>query len=190
MLNETQISAQARATLNENGFQSCPVPKEWKDKENAFLFEDIYSIVGIVIYATGEELIEDWSNAQAVLTRAISDALGRGEAKAAEGYLVLLTSGEVSETCTEVLAGIRYDTSRVRKIVATGDDLRVKSDVENALTPLLPLRIDETEEKPTSGLSQLADLLNTPVGATECLVEAYQEQTSLLEALYQYVEEQ
>lgn len=56
-----------------------------------------------------------------------------------DGYLVLLTpSLQPSSTWTEGTE-IRYNTSRVRKLVGTCDDLKSLRDVQNILQPVLPV---------------------------------------------------
>ncbi len=187
MLSETQISAHAREVLKEGGYELRVPPQDWEEREEAYLFEDLYSVVGLVVYGTCDELIYKWPEDQGTLSSAISEHIGRGEAKAAEGYLVLLTSGRPAQDDHETLTKIRYDTSHVRKLVATGETLQMKSDVERALRPLLPLRVEQSRSEMASGLRELPKLLDVDTEATEALIEAYQEQTSLLEALQNYI---
>ncbi len=190
-LNETQIAAGTKDVLRENGFVSGELPEEWHERErSAFVFEDEYSIVGVVLYATCEELINEWAKDQGALNSKISEYIGRGEAKSSDGYLVLLTSGLPEEKHREDLTRIRYNTSRLRKLVATGEDLAELGDIENALQPVLPLQISSANEVRSSGLYKLPSLLGLPEEATEGLVEAYWDQTSLLEALHQYTQNQ
>lgn len=186
-LSDTQISAGVREVLRENDFEPREPPEEWRKKErSAFVFEDEYSIVGIVLYATCDELINEWPNDQGALSSNISEYVGRGEAKSSDGYLVLLTSGLPEAEQGEALTRIRYDTSRLRKLVATGEDLSRKNDVENILRPILPLEIGGRNDIPASGLDELPSLLDLPEEATRTLVDAYREQTPLLEALHEY----
>jgi len=190
MLSETQISAHAREVLQEGGYELRVPPQDWEERNEAYLFEDLYSVVGLVVYGTCDELIYKWPEDQGTLSSAISEHIGRGEAKAAEGYLVLLTSGRPAQDDHETLTKIRYDTSHVRKLVATGETLEMKNDVERALRPLLPLRVEQSRSEVSSGLGQLQELLDVNPKATGALIEAYQEQTSLLKALKKYVRSQ
>lgn len=119
MLSETQISAHAREVLKEGGYELRVPPQDWEERDGAYLFEDPYSVVGLVVYGTCDELIYKWPEDQGTLSSAISEHIGQGEAKAAEGYLVLLTSGRPAKDDHETLTKIRYDTSHVRKLGRT-----------------------------------------------------------------------
>lgn len=190
-LSDTQITAGVEELLQESGFTSGEIPNEWHEKErSAFVFEDEYSIVGVVLYANCDELIEEWANDQGALSGKISEYVGRGEAKSSDGYLVLLTSGLPEENQREALTRIRYDTSRLRKLVATGEDLSALSDIENILQPVLPLQVSSGDGVSSSGLDKLPDLLDLPEKPTKKLVDAYWDQASLLEALHTYTKSQ
>ena len=188
-LSDTQISAGVRKVFHENGFEPGESPGEWRTKDrSAFVFEDEYSIVGVVLYATCDELIYEWPHDQDALSSKISEYVGRGEAKSSDGYLVLMTSGFPKNEQREVLTRIRYDTSRLRKLVATGEDLSRKNDIVSVLRPVLPLEIGDHGDIPSSGLDELRSLLDLPENATRKLVGAYREQTPLLEALNEYTQ--
>jgi len=58
----------------------------------------------------------------------ISENIGHAEWKAWDGYLVLLTPGLAPSEEANIEA-VRYDTTRLRKLVATGEDLRNPTDV-------------------------------------------------------------
>ena len=188
-ISDTQISAGVRKVLVDNGFTEGDPPDEWRKKDrSAFVFEDEYSIVGVVLYATCGELISEWSEDQGALSSKITEYIGRGEAKSSDGYLVLLTSGLPEDEQREAITRIRYDTFRLRKLVATGKDLSNISDVENALRPILPLQIGSAEASHSFGLDDLTRLLDLPEEATKRLVDAYRDQDSLLEALHEYTQ--
>lgn len=52
---------------------------------------------------------------------------------------MLFTPALMPEALRDDAEQIKYDTSRLRKLLATGDDLKTITDVERALLPLLPL---------------------------------------------------
>ena len=68
----------------------------------------------------------------------ISSQVGHEEGKSWDGYLVLLTPS-VASSESAGLEAVRYNTTRLRKLVATGDDLQSPTDVERVLRRLLPL---------------------------------------------------
>ncbi|WP_263788819.1 hypothetical protein [Salinibacter grassmerensis] len=188
-LKDTQVLAGVREVLHENGFERGETPSEWGTKDrSAFVFEDEYSIVGAVLYSTCDELIHDWPHDQDALSSKISEHFGRGEAKSSDGYLVLMTSGLPEDEQREALTRIRYDTSRLRKLVATGEDLSHKNDIAKLLLPVLPLEIGGSDDVPSSGLDELPSLLDLPEEATRVLIDAYREQAPLLEALHDYTQ--
>ena len=106
---------------------------------NARLYEDPYSVVSLIVYEAWSELASSWTDAQAELVELMSAYMTSADPKSWEGYLVLLTPGSASGDEVQSLSSIRYDISRVRKLVATGDELKQISDVERTLLPLLPL---------------------------------------------------
>jgi hypothetical protein len=104
-----------------------------------------------------------------------------------DGYLVLLTSAVAPSEDTDIEA-VRYNTTRVRKIVATGDELRTIADVERVLRPLLPLSDDATAMDNASALDVLPRLLSEQGIAeetTRALVDAFRSQSPLIERLYE-----
>lgn len=151
------------------------------------LFEDEYNVVGIVVFAACSELLSAWPDLQGALVDVISQYVSKGESKSWDGYLVLLTPGFAPSESTEIEA-IRYNTTRLRKLIATGDDLGRSSDVELVLRPLLPLK----HEQASLGNDSILDLLpwllaerGIPKETTQLLVDAFREQTPLLERLHQ-----
>jgi hypothetical protein len=112
--------------------------------DRALLAEDKYGVVAVVIYDTWRDLARGWREAQAQVVELISERLTRLDRKAWDGYLVLLTPALAAEEEATVHE-IRYDTSRIRKIVATGEDIRSLSDIDRTLLPLLPLTQEPVE---------------------------------------------
>jgi len=81
---------------------------------------------------------------------------------------------------------IRSDTGRLRKLLATGEELQILGDVERVLMPLLPLHeVDSADQGST--LSMLPDVLSAkglPRDAVEIVVKAFLDQQPLLERLH------
>lgn len=159
---------------------------EW-NTASARLFEDAYNVVGVAVFSTCGDLIRSWAELQGSLVDVMSRKVGKTESKAWDGYLVLLTPA-IAPSDDEDIEAIRYDTMRLRKLVATGEDLNSASDVERLLRPLLPLHVDETEIRQGSVLELLPDLLaehNIDRATTALLVEAFLNQKPMMEALHQ-----
>ena len=117
----------------------------------------------------------------------ISSQVGREEAKSWDGYLVLLTPS-VAPSESARLEAVRYNTTRLRKLVATGDDLQSPTDVERVLRRLLPLSPESANLSPESALDLLPKLLadqGIPKDTTELIVDAFRKQSPLLERLHQ-----
>jgi hypothetical protein len=181
----TDLIAAASQTLTEGGYQQVHRP-EW-DTPSSRLFEDEYSVVAVVVFDTCSELLSAWPDLQGSLVDAMSLHVGRGESKSWDGYLVLLTPGLAPSGEAEVEA-VRYNTTRLRKLVATGADLRTPTDVERVLRPLLPLGQERGTLNQASSLDLLPKLLadqGIPMETTEALVAAFRAQSSLLERLHQ-----
>lgn len=109
--------------------------------------------------------------------------------KSWEGYLVLLTPGSASGDEGQSLSSIRYDISRVRKLVATGDELKQIRDVERTLLPLLPLEAAPSGDGEGSVLDRLPSLLagqGIDAGAVESIIDAFAAQQPLVESLHEY----
>jgi hypothetical protein len=154
-------------------------------------FEDDVSIVGVAQFRSWSTLRANWLDAQSILVDLLSDRLERSDPKAWEGYLVLLTldqplnSAEVDE--------IRRDTTRLRKIVATGEDLTSLSQVDDALLPVLPLTGGVLRHDGGSILDRLPGLLaekGIDHDLTMQVVEAFDNDRPLMEAVAAWRAEQ
>ena len=155
--------------------------------ESVRLFEDRYGIVAVVVYDTWAELSSGWPEAQGALVTIISKHVSQAEPKAWDGYLVLMTTGPMAAQDSAIAAQIRYDVHRVRKLLATGDDMRTVADVRRVLLPLLPLESVLQLADAESVLDLLPELLSTKniePGAVEALISAFLEQQPLVEALH------
>ena len=183
----TDLIAAASQALEAGGYQQIRGRfSEW-DTSTSRLFEDEYNVVGIVVFDTCGELLRTWPDLQGSLVDVISRHVGQGESKSWDGYLVLLTPGPAPSEDTEIEA-VRYNTTRLRKLVATGDDLRSPTDVERVIRPLLPLGQERAKLSQESALDLLPKLLadqGIPKETTQLLVDAFREQLPLLDRLHQ-----
>jgi hypothetical protein len=161
---------------------------EWPT-ESVRLFEDAYGVVAVVVYDTWRDLLSGWVDAQDALVQLISSHISRSDAKAWDGYLVLLTPGIMASDTRNAATQIRYDTTRVRKLLAAGDDLKSLGDVERALLPLLPLEAGFELDEQESVLEMLPGLLSRrsiSEDAVRVLIKAFTEQQPLVERLHAY----
>lgn len=157
--------------------------------ESVRLFEDAYGVLAVVVYDTWRDLLSGWVDAQDALVQLISRHISRSDAKAWDGYLVLLTPGIMASDTRNAATQIRYDTTRVRKLLATGDDLKSLGDVERALLPLLPLEPELELDEQESVLKMLPSLLSgrgIPDDVARIVIEAFSEQRPLVERLHAY----
>lgn len=147
-------------------------------------FEDAVSIVGIVQYQSWSELRDGWIEAQSVLVDLLSQRLDRSDPKSWEGYLVLLTLDQPTDPAQA--DDIRRDTTRLRKVVATGADMSEVSHVEDALLPVIPLLDGTLRSGSGSILDRLPELLQAKhidPNLTRRVVEAFEQDRSVLEAV-------
>jgi hypothetical protein len=185
-LTTTQLLAAAAEVLESSGYQAAPTPDSW-DSSTARLFEDAYGIVAAVTFETWADLAEQWPDSQAALVDVMSAHLSRPDPKAWEGYLLLMTPSAPPLVDRSKVTAIRYNTDRVRKIIATGDELLAVNDVRAALLPLLPLQIGNGASGGPALLERLPTLL-APLGveerATQTVVSAFVENASIMERLH------
>jgi hypothetical protein len=189
-LSSSDLLAAATQTLMAGGYQQVHKFPDWSSSSSR-LFEDPYNIVGIVVFATCRELLDDWTDRQGSLVDVISGEVGRVESKSWDGYLVLLTPSLLSSGASE-MDDIRRDTTRIRKLVATGNDLEQSTDVERVLRSLLPLADERHVLAQESALDLLPELLadqGISEHVTRILVNAFGEQLPLLEQLHERTHE-
>lgn len=183
----SQLIAAASELLESGGYNPVPPTDGWNP--NSRLFEDPYGIVAVVAYETWRDLAETWPDAQGRLVELISSHLRRPEPKSWDGYLVLLTPSAAPFASRAEVVEIRYDTTRVRKLVATGDELETLDGIQQTLLPLLPL---EAEPRLAGGLAlleRLPDLLaarGINAEAAHTVVEAFVANESILERLHEF----
>jgi hypothetical protein len=185
-LTTTDLIAAASEALTHGNYQRITNRfPEW-ETTSARLFEDAYNVVGLVVFDTCGELLRTWADLQGNLVNVISRHIGQGEAKSWDGYLVLLTYGLSPSSDSEIEA-LRYNTTRLRKIVASGEDIRTTADVERVLRPLLPLGPSDAKVGRTAVLDLLPSLLASegiPPQTTKTLIDAFREQAPALERLH------
>lgn len=183
----TDLIAAASQVLLEGGYRQISGRFPDWGTPTSRLFEDEYSIVGIAVFETCKELLQTWPDVQAALVDVISRHVGNQESKSWDGYLVLLTPG-LAPSESEAIEAVRYNTTRLRKLVATGDELKLSTDVERVLRPLLPLGLERTSLGQESALDLLPRLLanhNISEEVTRVLVNAFRQQSPLVEQLHQ-----
>lgn len=134
----TDLIAAASEVLKGAGYEQVSRRFQAWDTPASRLFEDGYNIVGLVAFETCGALLREWPDRQGSLVEVISKHVGRQESKSWDGYLVLLTPGAAPSEGSEIET-VRYNTTRLRKLVATGEELVGAIDVERLLRPLLPL---------------------------------------------------
>lgn len=183
----TDLIASASQELLDGGYrQTSRRFPEWETPSSR-LFENEYSIVGLVAFETCEDLLKTWPDVQGMLVDVISRCIGSQESKSWDGYLVLLTPG-LSISDVDAIEAVRYNTTRLRKLIATGNDLKLPADVNRVLRPLLPLRSERLDLEPESALDILPNLLapdQIPESVTRLLVNAYKRQEPMLEKLHE-----
>ena len=189
-LTSTDLIAAASATLEEGKYSRIDTDKHPEAQiPGARLYEDPYSVVALMVCETWSELESRWTDAQGSLVEVMSAHMVSTDPKAWEGYLVLLTPGSASGEEAQSVTSIRYDTARVRKLVATGDELKQISDVERSLLPLLPLVAVQSTDGGGSVLDLLPRLLSREgieEGAVTSVIDAFIVQEPLVESLHNY----
>lgn len=184
----TSLVAAASDVLEGAGYQRVGPDREgdWPGP-GARVYEDPYSVVALVVYETWADLSDSWLEAQAALVELISTHFTRGDAKSWEGYLVLLTPSIVPSDARLDAIAIQRNTTHVRKLLATGDELRGIDDVASALLPLLPLEPDQALAEPRSALDLLPELLGRRGISGESVrvaIDAFLEQQPVIERLH------
>jgi len=181
----TELIAAASELLARGGYQAVQERfPEWNTSSSR-LFEDDYSVVGITVFQTCMELFDSWPNRQGSLVDVISQRVGAAEKKAWDGYLVLLTPGFSADNLK--IEEIRYNTTRLRKLVGTAEDLSTASDVARLLRPLLPLQTEKGSFASRSALDLLPGILarhGISQSTTTELVKAFIDRDSLMERLH------
>jgi hypothetical protein len=183
-LTVTQLLAAATEEMVAGGYREFRTGAE-APLDPTRVFEDAYGIVSLHVYETWGHLVDRWPLAQGHLVDLISAHLRKPEPKSWEGYLVLLTPGR-AEADSRVNT-IRYDTHRVRKLLATGEDLGTLNGLRSALLPLLPLSVEPDRAAEEGLLDRLPALLASrqiDQEVTAAVVSAFQQNESIVDALH------
>lgn len=189
-LTVSQILTHAAECLRGAGYQEverAAIP-EWPSSRGRF-FEDRYGIVAVLAFESWSSLRDGWRQSQSRLIEFLEDHLSRDQSKSWDGYLVLMTPVAIGAKAQDDADKIRYDLSRVRKFVITGERLATLADVESSLLPLLPLESNDVDAQLGSALVMLPDLLSK--GSKEIqppdvrvIVDAFEDGRSLMKALH------
>lgn len=190
-LTTTQLLVAAQSALSEAGYETVSVDDtQAVPLDNARLLQNKYSVVMVVAFDTWESLVATWADYQNATVEAMSSYLSKSDSKAADGYLVLLTPSGVGSGDTSEANRIRADTSRLRKLLGTRDDLRTLSDVGKVMASLLPLSIDAGQKVEESGLDALPRLLQQhgiETTATKAVVDAFKANVPIMQRLHELV---
>lgn len=187
-MTSTDLLASATNILESGAYRRVQDARiqQWP-AQNVRLFEDNYHLVALVVYDTWAKLLSTWSDAQAALVELMSNHMANSDPKAWDGYLVLLTTGVMSEEDRKKADEIRYNTTRVRKLVATGEELTTTGDVKRVLQSLLPLESGLQLDIEESILDVLPGLL-TQIGLEEIyvktIVKAFRDREPIIERLH------
>lgn len=186
LLTPTYLMAAASSVLEEGGYQRIDKGfSEWSTA-TARLFEDEYNVVGVAVFPTCGELLSAWADLQASLVDVIARRVGPAENKAWDGYLVLMTSAIAPSGRLET-EDVRYDTTRLRKLVITGENLNEPGDIDRLLRTLLPLPDQGGTIRQRSALAMLPEVMaqhGIRLALTEALVKAFQDQRPLMDAVH------
>ncbi|TPM30029.1 hypothetical protein [Mesorhizobium sp. B2-3-4] len=185
-LSASSMIALASETLSLNGYRVVRDMTDMKKLgDRALLAEDAYSVISVVAFETWQQLENDWAEAQADLVDLLARRLSRSAPKAWDGYLVLLCAGEPSDRLDT--DRIERDTSRVRKIVATGGKLRTSADINRVLDLLLPLELPDNLSALEDVLDALPELMKNSVDRAKLkiVVDAFRDGEPPLERLHE-----
>ena len=188
----TTLIADAARVLEDSGFRTVDpsATGTWRATE-ARVYEDAYSVVCVAVYETWAALSSQWADDQANLVELISRHFARTEAKAWDGYLVLLTPSVVPATERQEAIEIQRNTVHVRKLFAAGDELETVNPVHRTLLPLLPLEIQEAQ-RPVNVLHTLPPLLarhGVDEEASRVAIAAFLDQRPIAEAIHRLLRE-
>ena len=178
-LHSSQIIGEAKRVLESAGFtEVCQVDVisererqgveshddkphriDFRLSKEVIVFEDERSIVGVVTFATWAELESSWQQVQAEMVARISKHMLRTDPKSWDGYLVLITLDSTAPA--RAVAQVRCNTHRLRKLVATGQELTAISAIEGILLPVLPFTMAPTGAARATLIERLPEMLES-----------------------------
>ena len=190
----TSLLAAAAEILEGAGFKAVDLSASnaWRATASR-VYEDAYSIVCVAVYETWADLSSRWIDDQSRLVGLISEFFAQTEAKAWDGYLVLLTPSVVPTTDRLSAIGIQRNTLYLRKLLADGGELRTVNDVRRVLLPLLPLVLPLEKQEQEEGrgvLDALPSLLSShgvDKEAARVAIEAFREQRPIIPEIHELV---
>jgi len=190
VLTTTEIMAAATERLLGGGYRRIDTTAEVWETPNSRLFEDEFGLVAVMVFETWDALTSEWVDGQGALVELISRNLSRSDPKAWEGYLVALTPGLRGQSGTEEWMSIRYNTNRLRKLIASGEDLRSIGDVETAMAPLLPVNSQEVAVDVVESVLDLVpemihDASGVPRSIAQAVVVAFEQRGNMMQALHE-----
>jgi hypothetical protein len=157
-------------------------------EESLRVYESRYSVIAVAYYETWTALESRWVEAQSLLVDLITKYFRRGEAKAWEGYLVLLTQDQLLAD-PQGIDRIRRDTTRLRKIVIAGADTDSLENLQTALLPVLPLNEVRTSLRAARVMDRLPTILGEfgiDVQLSQEVVRAFERNHSPMEAIWKW----
>jgi hypothetical protein len=188
-LTRTEISAAAERALVAAGYRRVSDQQLGENAQDGRAYEDVYGLVYIYVFDTVDNLMNGWHQAQGQLVSLMTKFVSAQEAKAWDGYLVLLTPERHSPPQYADIQALRRDTHRVRKLVATGSRLRALSDVTGVLQPLLPLELPDAAVVPESPFDLLPAVLqehDVDPQLTRALIDRFEQQGALMRTLAEW----
>lgn len=190
-LTGTAVLAEALRLLERGGYV---VKRDGLDKlglpqDRCFIAEDVYGVALVAGYESWAEAEAGWEILQDSFVDALSTRISKANPKAWDAYLVLLVPGELTASQERGVGRIRQDTSRARKLVAAGTELRTLADVERAVLPLLPIDPQPGPDDYGDPLSALPRLLAPRIApdAVNMVLAAFRENKPILEELDQHL---
>ena len=186
----TTLTAAADEVLARAGFARVPSSATGaRSAKAARIYEDAYSVVCVATYETWAELSVGWVEDQANLVHLISEHFTRTDAKAWDGYLVLLTPSVIPGTERLHAISIRRNTLHLRKLLADGAELRSIDAVRGTLLPLLPLEEYDALE-PRDVLDTLPPLLaqhGVDEAVAKVAIGAFRDRRPIIDAVHSFM---
>ena len=90
-LTRTEILAAADRVLVSSGYRRLPETLETEEALDGRAYEDVYGLVLVSVFDFVQNLMDNWHESQGSLVSLMTRFISAQEAKAWDGYLVLLT---------------------------------------------------------------------------------------------------
>jgi hypothetical protein len=173
--------------LGTNGYQTTRSPSVTFPGDQLVVAENPYNVIAITGFATWAQLASQWFDAQSALVELLGSRLTKSDAKAWDGYLVLICESAAPSAAD--VARIERDTTRVRKIVGTSDTLHTTDDALRLLDPFLPLPTDTGDQAFEDILGMLPNIMRDDVSpeAVQVVIDAFRALEPPLQRLHDLV---